>query len=131
MEIVIADNLRKLRQENGYSLEALAQIVDVSRQSVAKWEMGESVPDLANCLKLASLYKVTLDELVSLPMYSSGSPSDSGDKFYCSLPISPERTIKIPEEVMRIFALETGDRLLMLADRNQGIALVKCCVTEE
>ncbi|MBO7700048.1 MAG: helix-turn-helix transcriptional regulator [Eubacteriaceae bacterium] len=126
MEIVLADNLRKLRQENGYSLEALAQIVDVSRQSVAKWEMGESVPDLGNCLKLASLYKVTLDELVSLPMRSSGNVSDTGDKYYCSLPISEEHTIKIPEEVMRIFALETGDRLLMLADLNQGIALVKC-----
>lgn len=42
MNICIADNLRILRQERGYTMEAVAGIIDVSRQSVAKWEAGVS-----------------------------------------------------------------------------------------
>ena len=65
MDICIADNLKFLRHKNGYTLEAIAEIISVSRQSVAKWESGDSVPDIVNCVKLASLYKISLDELVN------------------------------------------------------------------
>ena len=68
MKLCIADNLNLMRQKSGYSLEALAEIISVSRQTIAKWEMGDSYPDLMNCMKLASLYKISLDELVNKPM---------------------------------------------------------------
>ena len=68
MDICISDNLKMLRQRYSYTLEAVAEIIGVSRQAVAKWEAGESIPDLINSAKLSVLFKVTLDELVFKPM---------------------------------------------------------------
>ena len=73
MNICIADNLKLLRYKHDYTLEAIAEIISVSRQSVAKWEAGDSVPDIVNCVKLASLYKITLDELVNKPLAAAVS----------------------------------------------------------
>ena len=55
MNICISDNLSFLRQKNGYTLETLAEIISVSRQTIAKWEIGDSLPDIINCTRLASL----------------------------------------------------------------------------
>ena len=66
MNICIADNIKTLRRKNDYTLEQLAEIIDVSRQTIAKWEMGETLPDIINCVKLATLFKVTLDEFVTM-----------------------------------------------------------------
>ena len=50
MNLCLSNNLKTLRQKNGFSLEALAEIISVSRQTVAKWEAGDSYPELINCL---------------------------------------------------------------------------------
>ena len=129
MDICIADNLILMRYKNGYTLEALAEIISVSRQTVAKWEAGDSIPDITNCAKLASLYKITLDELVNLPLNEVTTGSFVGkesDRICGVLEISPEGTIRIPDSVMDVFNLQRGDKVLLLADRKQGIALVKC-----
>ena len=128
MNICIADNLKFLRYKNGYTLEALAEIISVSRQSVAKWESGDSVPDIINCVKLASLYKISLDELVNMSLkdvISSDFMQEDG-RICGVLEIQPENTLHMPEVVMDMFHLHCGDKVLLLADRQQGMALVKC-----
>lgn len=60
----IARNLTTLRQLNKYSQEDVAEQIGVSRQAVAKWESGESVPDIVNCDALAQLYNVELNDLI-------------------------------------------------------------------
>lgn len=128
MNICIADNLRVLRHKYGYTLEALAEIISVSRQTVAKWEAAESYPDIVNCTKLATLYKISLDELVNRPF----SEIDNGkfelkDGRICGvLDISEEGNIHIPEQVMELFDMKPGEKILLLADTKQGIAIVKC-----
>jgi len=128
MHIYIADNLKILRYRSGYTLEAIAEIISVSRQSVAKWEAGDSIPDIINCVKLASLYKISLDELVNRPL-KSALDSDfavEGNRICGVLEVSQESTIRIPASVMEMFDIRCGDKVLLLADREQGIALVKC-----
>ena len=49
----IACNLTTLRQLNKFSQEEVAERIGVSRQAVAKWEAGQSVPDILNCDALA------------------------------------------------------------------------------
>lgn len=56
--------LADLRKRNGYSQEALAEKMGVSRQAVSKWERGESSPDTDTLIELSRLYSVSLDELV-------------------------------------------------------------------
>ena len=124
MNINLAENLRVLRQESGYSLEEVASLTDVSRQAVGKWEMGKSLPDLPNTLKLATLYKVSLDELV-LQKLSEKSPQQNS-KVMGMLEVGSAGQIHLPDEVMSLFDIHTGENVLLLADKAQGIAIMKC-----
>lgn len=64
MNVEIAQHLASLRRQKGYSQEALAAELGLSRQAISKWERAESQPDTGNLIALADLYGVTLDELV-------------------------------------------------------------------
>lgn len=58
------DKLVQLRREKGYSQEQLADILNVSRQSVSKWEAGQSMPELNKLIVIADRFGVTMDQLV-------------------------------------------------------------------
>ena len=64
MDAQIANRLADLRRKAGLSQEALAAKLGVSRQAVSKWERSEASPDTDNLIALASLYSVTLDQLL-------------------------------------------------------------------
>ena len=61
---MLAENLHVLRKDSRLSQEEVAERCQVSRQAVAKWESGDSVPTIDKLVCLANLYEVTLDELV-------------------------------------------------------------------
>ena len=105
-------------------MEEVAELTDVSRQAVGKWEMGESLPDLSNTLKLATLYKISLDELV-LQKLSEKLPQQNS-KVMGMLEVGNNGQIRLPDEVMSLFDIHTGENVLFLADKAQGIAIVKC-----
>lgn len=60
----IGENIYTLRTEKSMSQTDLANALDVSRQSVSKWENNSAVPDLERIIKMSELFDVTLDELV-------------------------------------------------------------------
>ena len=60
----LSEKILHLRTQRGMSQEELAAALAVSRQSVSKWETGQSVPDLDKLIRLADLFGVTVDELV-------------------------------------------------------------------
>lgn len=62
----IAQRLAELRRAKGYSQEALARELGLSRQAVSKWERVESSPEMENLIALARLYGVSLDDLLRL-----------------------------------------------------------------
>jgi len=128
MNLCLTENLSILRQKHDYTLEALAEIISVSRQTIAKWEAGDSLPDIMNCMKLATLYKISLDELVNKPLKEAMSDEFTieGGRICGIVDISEEGTICIPDIVMEMFEIQRGDKLLLLADKKQGLALVKC-----
>lgn len=64
MDLAIAQRLVDRRKAAGFSQEALAAQLGVSRQAVSKWERSESSPDTDNLIALAALYGVSLDELL-------------------------------------------------------------------
>lgn len=59
------DNLRCLRKSKNISQEALAEKVGVSRQSVSKWETGESYPEMYNILELCKIFHCNINDLVN------------------------------------------------------------------
>lgn len=62
--MILADNIIKLRKQLGWSQEELAERMDVSRQSVSKWESTQSIPDLNKIIKLADIFGVSTDFLL-------------------------------------------------------------------
>ena len=59
------DNLIQLRKLHNMTQEAVAEKVGVSRQAVAKWESGETAPDLEKARLLAGVFGVSLDDLTN------------------------------------------------------------------
>ena len=62
--MIFADKLITLRKKAGWSQEELAERLNVSRQSVSKWESAQSMPDIDKILQLSSLFSVTTDCLL-------------------------------------------------------------------
>lgn len=127
MDIRISDNLRILRLKSKKSLEDIAEAINVSRQSVSKWESGESYPDIEKCVRLAKLYNVSLDALVNKTISELVNEKVHDDKYMFGLTKLEENgTIKIPPKAIEVFEITTKDALLVVGDKKQGIAIVKC-----
>ena len=62
--MILADKIIRLRKKNGWSQEELAEQMNVSRQSVSKWESAQAIPDLERILQLSKLFGVSLDYLL-------------------------------------------------------------------
>ena len=62
------ENLMRSRKKSGLSQEEVAAKLGISRQTVSKWELGETLPDIQQAKKLSTLYHITLDELVELDL---------------------------------------------------------------
>ncbi|MFA9413894.1 MULTISPECIES: helix-turn-helix domain-containing protein [unclassified Streptococcus] len=59
------EQLKTLRTQKSWSQDDLANQLHLSRQAISRWENGETSPDLDTLVKLASIFEVTLDELVT------------------------------------------------------------------
>lgn len=59
----IGKNIMNLRKKNGLSQEELAGKIGVARQTISKWELGETSPDLKQSKELSKIFNVSLDEL--------------------------------------------------------------------
>ena len=62
--MILADKIMDLRKKNGWSQEELAEKLDVSRQSISKWESAQSIPDMGRILRLSEVFGVTTDYLL-------------------------------------------------------------------
>ena len=60
----LADKLFELRKEKGWSQEKLAEQINVSRQSISKWESGQALPELEKIVELSKIFQVTTDYLL-------------------------------------------------------------------
>lgn len=61
----IGNKIMELRKKSGLSQEELAEKVGVARQTISKWELGETSPDLKQSKELSKIFNISLDELVS------------------------------------------------------------------
>ncbi len=63
--MTLGEKLSKLRKENNYTQEQLADILNVSRQSISKWESGIAYPETEKLIKLGKLYNCSMDYLLN------------------------------------------------------------------
>ena len=117
------DNLIQLRKLRNMTQEDVAEDVGVSRQAVAKWESGESVPDVLRCDSIARLFEVSLEDLLHLDLSKDGAPPE-GKYIFGVVTVGDKGQIVIPAKARRVFHIKPGDGLMVLGDVNRGIALM-------
>ena len=64
----LGNSLYQARKRSGLSQEGVAEKLGVSRQTISKWETDETLPDIRQSKRLASLYKLSLDELIDFDL---------------------------------------------------------------
>ncbi len=122
-----------LRNINGFSQEEIAEKIDISRQAYAKWEIGATVPDIEKCKRLADVYGVTIDSLMKTETVDGETtipPAPKGRNIWGSVTINERGQLVIPKAVRDKFGLTGGQRLIVLSDDKEGIALVPAEVFE-
>lgn len=124
---MISENLQFLRREFHFSQEDVAEKIGVSRQAVAKWESGETMPDMVNCMALAKLYNVSLDDLVNYRREEHGGMNipPKGKYIFGLAAVGDKGQIVIPAKARKVFGIKPGDHLLVLGDEGRGLALMK------
>ena len=121
------DNLAQMRKVLQLTQEDVAEKLGVTRQSVAKWESGESVPDLDKCKQLAEIFGVSLDDLANYEPEKNmglGLPP-KGKHLFGLVTVGDKGQIVIPAKARKIFDISTGDQLVVLGDEEQGLAMIK------
>lgn len=121
------DNLLELRKLKRLTQEDLAEKVGVTRQAVAKWEAGETMPDLEKSRLLAKILEVSLDDLANYePRANMGlDVPPKGKHLFGVVTVGDKGQIVIPAKARKTFGIASGDQLVVLGDEAQGIAIMK------
>lgn len=120
---MIGENIQRFRKEARMSQEELAERIGVSRQTVAKWENGTTVPDIYSCMAIADAFEISLDTLALEKKHPNPEKHMFG-----AVRIGERGQIVIPKKCREIFDLKPGDMLLLLGDEARGLALVPLSV---
>ena len=62
--MTLGERIRDERKKRGLSQEELADILNVSRQAITKWETDRGIPDIANLIRISEEFEISLDELI-------------------------------------------------------------------
>lgn len=123
---MISMNIQSRRKVCGLTQEQLAERLGVSRQTIAKWESGETAPDLSNGAALADALDVSLDELIRYDSFGTSLPMPPrGKHLFGTVTVGERGQIVIPKQARETFAIKPGDSLLVFGDEAQGIAITK------
>lgn len=123
---MISENIVRLRKKYNFSQEEIAEKIGVTRQTIAKWENGESVPDVIHSNALAELFDITLDTLVNYENGKDGIDEvpPKGKYIFGTVTVGDKGQIVIPVKARRIFDIKPGDSLVVLGDEERGLALM-------
>lgn len=108
------NRLYELRKQRGFSQEELANKLNVSRQTISKWEVGDSTPDMEKLIAISDLFHISLDELVSGKVPVSVEPSQK----------TPELLHVLQETVMTEPNRKKAKKGLKIAGIIAGVILV-------
>ena len=113
--MTLGQKLKEIRKRFGLSQESLAEIMNVSRQAVTKWESNEGLPDVSNLQELSKVFNLTIDYLLdndnSLPALSMKKKLDK-DKY--------EMNGKGYKQILKDYYTEPWEIYELLRSENKG-----------
>ena len=109
------NKLYELRKQKGFSQEELANRLNVSRQTVSKWEVGDSTPDMEKHTAISDLFGISLDELVldKAPVQNDGNSTRSDIVNQVAEKVLTEQNRKRAKKGLKIAAIIFGAILLI------------------
>ncbi len=121
------DNLIQLRKLKKMTQEDIAEKVGVSRQAVAKWEAGETTPDLEKAQLLAAALEVSLDDLTNYEARENMgfSVPPKGKYLFGVVTVGEKGQVVIPAKARKVFDINAGDQLVVLGQEGEGLAMLK------
>lgn len=125
---MFASNIHYLRKKENLSQEEFAERFGVSRQSVAKWENGDSKPDVGKCVEIADYYELSMDVLLRIPLeeHDVGKETGEGKYIFGMAKVGERGQVVIPKYAREVFDIHPGDRLMVMGDvAKGGLALAK------
>lgn len=130
-----AEHLMTLRKQRGWSQEELGSQINVTRQTVSKWEMGQSTPELEKLMELAKLFHISIDQLVGLEEMEetgfSSAPHNRGDMRSVGVYyeyISPVKVFGLPLVHIRLgFGPRLAKGIVAIGNCAVGVVAVGGC----
>lgn len=117
--MILAEKIAKLRKQNGWSQEELAMKLNVSRQSVSKWESTASIPDLDKIIKMSELFGVSTDYLIKDTVEVENNVVSYADDF----------TYEETDNIRSISLTEANTYMNLVEDASKKIAAgVAVCI---
>lgn len=110
-----SEKVRSLRMKNGFSQEDLAEKLDISRQTVSKWEAGNSFPEIEKLIALSDLFQVSIDYLLRDKQINVNSSEDI-DRMIIQFLGSSYKMADISHQLVKI--MEDG-----IIDENEKIQM--------
>lgn len=116
-----------LRKRCNLTQEQLAEKVEVSRQTVAKWETGEALPNIYICQTLSDIFEVTLEQLSSeMTETEVAKLPPKGKQFFGVVKVGERGQVVIPKQARDMYRIKAGDKLVILGeDATEGLAVLK------
>ena len=112
--MTLGESITRLRTQKGWSQGDLADALDVSRQSISKWETDTSVPELEKLLRLSELFGVTLDALVRGEQAETQTENAAHAAPPQSAPTSPAPAVSHTRTVAGVILLCFGAAVFLL-----------------
>lgn len=115
--IQLVNNLHRLRKAHHYTQQQVSGLLNISRQAYSNYETGKRAPDLDSLIRLADIYKISLDQLVNQACSENQSVYELKGPFTPAMEIDTADTLYLTKEEVELIqhyrTLSAEDRKLV------------------
>ena len=112
--IQLAENLRRLRDDYGYTQKQIGKKLNISRQAYSNYENGKRIPDYSLLLRIADIYHLPLEALLTQSCRKTGVVNESSRPYYTAMLADTDDILYLSEEevelILRYRAAKDEDR---------------------
>ena len=91
--VQLAANLRRLRTDHNYTQTQIGEKLNISRQAYSNYETGKRIPDIDMLIRIADIYEVTLEQLLTQTCTKTGIINETTGPYFASRIIASEDTV--------------------------------------
>ena len=102
--IQLAANLRRLRTDHNYTQAQIGEQLNISRQAYSNYENGKRIPDIDMLIRIADIYEVTLEQLLTQTCTKTGIVNESSGPYFASRIIASGDTLYLTGEEIDLVA---------------------------